>query len=335
MKRTIIIAVLAASLGLCVSGCTFIEEFAGALLSGPTRFSVNGVEDISSVDVTLPSDASSETVEIWVDYDWSVTAPSGVSWLSVDVSKSKTSDGGYAGTVTVKAEENTDDVPRSATVTVTSGSVVRYINVTQEKRGKIVTDGTVVNVPIEGGVYQLTVSSNVNFDIEKPDNGWLFVNVSTQTKALDDFIIKITVFENTGTEQRSAPVSFVSGELKETVVFVQEGKDPVAGVSVIGLYGLPGGDYVCTGGRDQISCLRTKNPDVSSFRIINQKDCEVMCVDGIPTDIQRGEKCTISVRKVTKEGTELIGEFEVKAVWIADNKVWLKGQDNVYFVVKK
>ncbi len=152
-------------------------------------------EKVPEDSVTLSSDAavsiSQEGDVVSIKFNSSVPweAKSSESWLTVSPAS------GDAGDCTVKASalknETTDS--RSATVTITAGTKTAVVTVTQGQLDAMNLDAVDYTVPAEGGVLEIPVSANVDYEVVIPEAvDWI---TATTTKGMVDSKIVLTVAE--------------------------------------------------------------------------------------------------------------------------------------------
>ena len=123
---------------------------------------------------------------------------------------------------TVTLSENTSYDSRSATLTYSdSEGQAHIVVIVQAQKDAIVISSSELEVGPEGGEIPFVVSANVSVKASS-DAAWLTVNPST--KGLEEKIFTITASANDSGAKRSATVSFVSGDLSQTVSIVQDAK---------------------------------------------------------------------------------------------------------------
>ena len=111
MKHSLLIT-CGLALGLLISGCE--KPVSPSLI-------------LASTDISLVYDASEEIVPIMTNQSW--TASSSESWLTVDPASGNASESFQ--NIRLKASENSAEEARRAKVTVTAGTLVKTVNVTQ------------------------------------------------------------------------------------------------------------------------------------------------------------------------------------------------------------
>lgn len=114
-----------------------------------------------------------------------------------------------------------------------------------------------------------------------------------------------------------------------------EETDPVLLVQVPGAYGIPGGNQVYNEDRHQLSV--TQCPDGTLlFRLLDPGERKVMSIHGIPAAVQEGDRIAIHFRVMTNGYTLQSESFEnVQVLKIGPKLLWLKKDDNTYFVLSR
>ena len=188
-----------------------ILMFAGALIACDKTTQEASKLDVGDSEITVPSKANVAQVNVSSDGQW--TAELSEKWV---VASKMSGDGNDVIKLAVMA--NTDYSSRQATMTLRAGSLTRTVTIIQSQMDGIIIDGADVNASYEGGEINLPVKTNVSIKtaVEVP---WITI---TETKALSDVTIPITVALNPGREGRVGHVT-VTGEGIEKVFNVKQG----------------------------------------------------------------------------------------------------------------
>ena len=118
----------------------------------------------------------------------------------------------------------------------------------------------------------------------------------------------------------------------ETPPVVQPEEDPVFSVCVPGAYGVPGGDVVYTPGRIQQSILLYG--DCMSFRLLEPAAARVATLSGVPRSLKPSLRFPVHYR-LQERGLNRVSEsFEVQVIRIREGLVWLRKDDDIFFVVR-
>ena len=164
-----------------------------------------------SVDPTsismVANDTQTKTATISTDaLGWNATTS--VEWLTVEKQ-------GY--TLLITAAHNSSTSKRSATVTVTAGTAPTVtVTVTQEGINTLLTHRTTLTFPANQSV---TKTIEVNTDVTEweasTSASWLVMEKQVKT-------LQITSLENTGTDERTASVTFSAGSAPAVTVTVYQ-----------------------------------------------------------------------------------------------------------------
>ena len=126
-------------------------------------------------------------------------------------------------TVTFSVSENTDYDDRTASVTIKSGTATKTFAITQTFADALLVDAGKYELGTEGGVVEVKVKSNVEFDVQIPqDVTWV---TQTDSRALTEKAIYLKVAENTTTDDRQAEITLAGkdSETSKRIVISQEG----------------------------------------------------------------------------------------------------------------
>lgn len=181
---------------------------------------VKGEITLKSDAVVVLSDAgSSEQVEFTATLEWK--ASSDQEWLTVEPKA------GLAGewAVTMTAEKNTSEEPRTASVTLTCGEDKETIEVTQKQAGALLLAQSMIQVAAEGGKISVTAKSNSNATavVDAAAQPWI---TDVTTKAMVDYIFDFEIAANESEQPRSGRIVFSNSDGKsETVTIEQAGAE--------------------------------------------------------------------------------------------------------------
>ena len=181
--------------------------------------------------VTVPVEGDVTSITFSSNVAW--TAKSSQSWLTV------TPASGEAGEkITVKASALKNDTydDRTADVTITAGTKSAKVTVTQTQLDAMDVKVTEFEVPAEGGVVEIPVSANVDYQVKIPEAAdWI-----TQTKGLVDSKVVLNIAETHEYVQdpetgailddavvRSAKVVISAGGIEKAVEVSQKAFVPV------------------------------------------------------------------------------------------------------------
>ena len=192
---------------------------------------VVGKITLQSEDTYVFSDeGESHQVAFTANLDW--TAASDQDWLTVEP---KAGQAGEAA-VTLRAAQNTQDDPRTATVTLTCGEDSKTIDVTQKQAGALILAQSTISVEAAGGTITITAkaNSNVTATVDAEAASWI---KDVTTKALVDYIFDFQIAENESEDSRSGKIVFTNNDGKEETVTIQQSGvyvEPVLPANVTG-----------------------------------------------------------------------------------------------------
>lgn len=175
-------------------------------------------------EVTIASAVDSKTtITFTSSREWQ--ARSSADWVTV----SPSSGGAGTAVITVKANsENRTGDSRTATLTLTSGSVQEEITLQQETADYIKPEQDVYEVPVEGGKLKVVFATNMesgDFEIySSGDADWL--SQDAQTRAVNNYAIELNVAANPTKKPRTATLYFVkdnTGSITYATVEIVQG----------------------------------------------------------------------------------------------------------------
>lgn len=152
------------------------------------------------------------------------TASVDKAWCTVSPSR------GEAGecTVVLNAGENFTYSEREVVLTIHSGSLKETLTITQVQNDAIVVAQDEYRVMATGGTLEFAVNVNVDFEVVVPqDCDW--IEYVEPGKALEEVPVTFVVAprEDDSYEHRQAEISFVAGDIEQTVTVIQYGRqDP-------------------------------------------------------------------------------------------------------------
>ncbi len=164
-------------------------------------------KDYLSVPPSLELLADGQTTEITISANcrWTITKDG--DWLTVNPMS-----GANNQSIIISATKNTTGDVRTAVLTVSGGSLVRTVTVTQAKANDtpeaptLSVNTTTLNFETKGGKQSFVITSNTNWTISSP--AWC--SLST-TSGSGNATITVDASENTTTEQRTGQI-VINGE---------------------------------------------------------------------------------------------------------------------------
>lgn len=125
------------------------------------------------------------------------------------------------------------------------------------------------------------------------------------------------------------------GDPKPNPPLPPQEEDPIVQVQVPGAYGIEGGNQVYNQDRNQLSVLECPDGTLS-FRILDEGERKVLSISGLPANLQTGRRYTLQYRVMVNGYTLQSEEFQdVQLIKLTDALIWLKKDDNLFFVLKR
>lgn len=204
MKKHLFMTATAA-LFLCIlAALTGCQKEPALTITGPT-----------SIELGVAGGSGSFTFT--ANRDWSVNTSD--NWVRVSPSSGSASKDPI--TVTVSCDPNNTYDDRFCTVTVTMGSLTQGVQVSQPANQGIIAPNRTFDVSSDGGDITVEVQANVAYSVST-DAGWIKMSA---TKALTSSKIKFSIEANPTFVERTGTITFRGGDLNETVVVKQAGKE--------------------------------------------------------------------------------------------------------------
>lgn len=159
-------------------------------------------------DITIAYEAKSQaTIHFTSSREWQ--ANSAEDWFTISPSAGE---GGTFDLVVTAKTENITTEPRTATITLTSGSLTQ--NITLQQSNAVTLEQSTYNLEAEGGALDIRFSTNVAADefavyTNKRDD-WLVQRGETRTASL--LMIRLKVLPNMEVASRTALYLFCKGD---------------------------------------------------------------------------------------------------------------------------
>ena len=196
--------------GLCCAACGDDNESGGG-------------GDDSSASITVPDNARQhEFAKTGGTWDFSVQATSqpkaesSASWLTV-TSVHSASSSVFKFRASAEANQNTDD--RTATITLSIGSVSEVISIIQTSEDGLIVETTTYEAIADGENIAVKLKANGEFTTSI-DCGW--ITESTTRANMQEYTRTFTVAKNYTSEQRQGVITFTLNELTESVIITQK-----------------------------------------------------------------------------------------------------------------
>ena len=155
----------------------------------------------------------SETFDITCNTSWTIDVDE--DWIEVSPDKGKGDE-----TIEVRAEDNTDDIRRTATITVKAGNLERKVKVTQEAGQSLSVSPLNPQLGADKGAQlNITITTNSTWNISGTPS-WLTLSA---TQGSNTTTITMTTTEKNFSENtRSAVLTVVAGTKTAAVTVTQE-----------------------------------------------------------------------------------------------------------------
>ena len=178
-------------------------------------FNVNVVEEVE----VFQADGGTQILNITSSAEWEATTDQ--AWCMVSPAAGSAGKGSIA--IHTAANDGLDE--RNATVTLTSGTLVVPVTITQKQKDALTLTSSKAEVAASGGMVQVEVKANLTFEyyIEEKAAGWM---TSLATRGVTTSSLLFRVKENEDTEKREGKIIIHTGELSEVFTVYQEGASP-------------------------------------------------------------------------------------------------------------
>lgn len=112
---------------------------------------------------------------------------------------------------------------RDAIITIRSGDITKNIAIKQEQNNVIVINEDIFEFDYQGGTKDIVYKSNIGTQIlVKPENNWIHIDESPNTKSLSDYKINILVDPNRGNNREATLMIYGENEKKEIKIKQKE-----------------------------------------------------------------------------------------------------------------
>jgi len=198
----------------------FLFVVAGVLL---TYCEKEPIIELQQVEYLISEKGGSQSVSFTTNYDWSATI-SGGAWLTI----SKSAGESKTASFTFFATPNDNFDNRTATISITAGSLSKSISVSQSKKKAILITKNRYEISTEGGNIEVEVKSNIELDILIPTECQSWITNST-TKGLITNKLTFNVVANNTNDNRQGKIIFKekNSSLSDTVIVFQPQKDAI------------------------------------------------------------------------------------------------------------
>ena len=229
MKQSIFSTLLAIAISAVFVSCSSSDDYSSPLKK--KTFS----------DITFDASSSSNVIQFG-DADLSkISAKSSDGWCKVSVT-------GSAITVSVDANDSYGE--RSATVTITDsedGTTANFKAI-QKQNDAILVDKNTYEVGEEGGVVEISVQSNVSYNVDIIDADW--ITRASNTRGLEKSTITLNVAKNTSGDVREATVKISDSSSGESsLITIKQAFTPQFNIDKTSL------NFDENGGEDEVTVI--------------------------------------------------------------------------------
>ena len=180
--------------------------------------------DLSTTAINFSSSSSQSTFEIRSNYLWSTEVNDAAkSWLTLS---------SYTGSnntiVRINVTENTTRSERTATLTVTAGSITKTIKVTQTPSTYLTVSPVYLSFSSSGEQKTISIESNVNWAVSIESAPWLTVSSASGS---NNGAVTVTVTANTSSSDRTTTITVSGGGITKNVNVRQDKFTPSLTVS--------------------------------------------------------------------------------------------------------
>ena len=117
--------------------------------------------------VAVSQEGDAVSIKFMTNAPWK--AESSADWLTISPTSGEGVKGGMDFTIKASALKNDNTDSRTATVTITSGTLSKTVTVTQGQKDALEVDVLEYEVGQEGGTVEVEVNSNVEYNVSIPE----------------------------------------------------------------------------------------------------------------------------------------------------------------------
>lgn len=170
----------------------------------------------------VPREGKSIDIEVKSNIDFTCSVPdefeSWINWYFFKDTRSLESQH-----LVLNIDANDEYEKREGQIIIKGANKEEVINIYQDGGGCLTLTSNEIAVDSKGGIAEVVVNSNFDFDIEMPNVDWLQKVDASMSRAISSHVVKFKVAENKGYEDRSAIVRIFdkNSSLSETVKITQ------------------------------------------------------------------------------------------------------------------
>lgn len=261
---------------------------------------------------------------------WTAKVTEGEDWIDL---KNPSGEVGSKQLSVAAKDANENVGPRSGVISITIGGDSFDISVVQGQTDVILSEDTKLNYAFEAQEFSVATRFNVEYKVETTVP-WI---VHQTTKAplyegQESFVIE----ENPDKQARSGQIRFTGGDAKPLVVTItQESRDPILFVTEYGFYGISGANYIYTANGWNQRARQITTDGVQRYRLFNAAALSVTELSGLNKDAQKGDSIPLHLSVKTKNKIKVSNDFTATLLYMTQDRVWCKVDENTYFVLFK
>lgn len=287
---------------------------------------------VTTPEYNLSNEAHTVSVELKANVEFEVTPE--VDWITYVDTKALSA---FTVTLSVAANEGYDNRTGKVKIKQKNGSLEETVTINQKQTDYLCVTPTSFELTNAQQMVDIEVKDNVSYDVVIPDEAksWISISSNTQTKALVDDQVVLSIAKNTSYDDRETSITIkqVDGSLAATIMIKQACADGLIVEKTSYDIGQEGGsidvsvetniEYEVTPKVDWIHQVETKAL-VSSTIILNvDKNGSILAREGIVEIVQKNgslkqtvtikQSGQIAVNAITLNKTELrliVGESE-------------------------
>lgn len=170
----------------------------------------------------VPREGKTIDIEVKSNIDFTCSVPDELkSWINWYFFKDTRSLASQHLILTI--DENEEYEKREGQIIIKGANKEEVINIYQDGGGYLTLTSNEIAVESKGGIAEVVVNSNFDFDIEMPNVDWLQKVDASMSRAISSHVVKFKVAENKVYEDRCAIVRIFdkNSSLSETVKIIQ------------------------------------------------------------------------------------------------------------------
>lgn len=181
-----------------------------------------GKTDYFSESMDFPSTGGIKILHFTSNVKWNLKVSEtqgSSSWCTVSQGEGEAGSFGVA----VMVEENTGDNDRNVVLVFEAGTIHRSVIVNQKQKNSITITTNRFEVDNTGGIIDVEVKSNVNYDVEIPELYRNWISQVPSTRSASTQMLSFKIKESTEYDKREGEIIISSKDLSEKIKVYQSG----------------------------------------------------------------------------------------------------------------